>query len=215
MWLDLNDDLIAHIVGFESFLTWTLCATFHLAGSLSTGFTGVLSLSSPLTECVCVCVSHRRGLSAKFPQNLSLALWFKAGQLIQGRTEGEKECEEEEEWPTEGEKVGRMPDSIESLCTVFEVRGWGFRGKQDYSESIPSNNPGVWASARKQYSQTDCGYFFCHVLQVLYQTCWLTQWFSNLAAIVLKYRNYMTFWSVYVFSFVTASFARRLMPLVQ
>lgn len=72
--------------------------------------------------CVCVCVSHRRGLSAKFPQNLSLALWFKAGQLIQGRTEGEKECEEEEEWPTEGEKVGRMPDSIESLCSVWSQR---------------------------------------------------------------------------------------------
>jgi len=31
-----------------------------------------------------------------FPQNLSSALWFQAGQLIQGRTEGEKECTEEE-----------------------------------------------------------------------------------------------------------------------
>lgn len=107
--------------------------------------------------CMCVCVPAIAGASPRdFSQNLGLALWFKAGQLIQGRTESEKECDEEE-WATDGEKVGRMPDSIESLCTAFEVRGWGFRGKQDYSESIPLNNPGVWAAAKKQRSLTNHG----------------------------------------------------------
>lgn len=137
-----------------------LCETFHLSDSLSTRSTAVPSLLSLLQEecvhmcvCVSVCASHRRGLSSRFLQNLGLALWFGAGQLIQGRTESEKECEEEE-WATDGERAGRMPDSIESLCTVFEVRGWGFRGKQDYSESIPLNNPGVWATAKTQRSLT-------------------------------------------------------------
>lgn len=108
---------------------------------------------------VCVYASQRRGLSSSFPRSLGLALWFKAGQLIQGRTESEKECEEEE-WATDGEKVGRMPDSIESLCTAFEVRGWGFRGKQDYSESIPFNNPGVWLLQRNNVVWLTTAVFF-------------------------------------------------------
>lgn len=164
----------------SNLLSAPLCGTFHLADFLSTGSTAVPSLLSLVQEeCVCVCwcvyASQRRGLSSRFPQNLGLALWFEAGQLIQGRTESEKECEEEEEeeeWATDGEKVGRMPDSIESLCTAFEVRGWGFRGKQDYSESIPFNNPGVWSAAKKQRSQTNHGCFPLRLLlQLLCQTC--------------------------------------------
>lgn len=77
--------------------------------------------------------------------------WSRGGQRR------EKECKGEE-WATDGEKVGRTPVSIESLFRVFEVRGWGFREKQDYSESKPLNNPGVLAAARKPSRANGCGF---------------------------------------------------------
>lgn len=57
---------------------------------------------------LCVCVSP------------GLALWFEAGQLIQGGGSREKNAEKKNERLMD-RTFGRRPVSVESLCTVFEV----------------------------------------------------------------------------------------------
>lgn len=87
---------------------------------------------------VCVCVSHRRGLSSRFPQNLSLALWFKAGQLMQGRTEGEKECKEEE-WLTEGEeKLGGCQILLKVFAQCLKSEDEDLEGSRIIQSQYPS-----------------------------------------------------------------------------
>lgn len=158
-WLSVHLSKTFHLSVFSVGSDPLCCYSYK--GSVLVCWCVHVSLSLTLSLSLSLCASHCRGLSARFlffPQNFGL------GFVIQGWTVdpeedrgGEKECKGEE-WATDGEKVGCTPVSIESLFRVFEVRGWGFRGKQDYSESEPLNNPGVPATAMKHSRVNRCGF---------------------------------------------------------